>query len=78
VRRLATHVERNPSRAAVTSVALQLVIHYVDAAQRVFATGRLTVRDCLLTLTLALMPVSLIELTKLLRHAAGGTRLATA
>jgi Ca2+-transporting ATPase len=51
------------------SVAMQLGIHHIPLAQRVFDVGPLSLADCVLTLTVALGPVSVIELAKLVRRA---------
>jgi Ca2+-transporting ATPase len=50
------------------SVVLQLGIHYIPFAQRVFRVGPLSLADCVLTLLVALGPVSVIELAKLMRR----------
>lgn len=53
----------------VFSVAMQLGIHHVPLVQRVFDVGPLSLADCVLTLTVALGPLSVIELAKLVRRA---------
>ena len=50
------------------SVLMQLGIHYVPAAQVVFDVGPLSAADCVLTLLVALGPVTVIELSKLVRR----------
>ena len=52
----------------VLSVVLQLAIHHIPAAQAVFETGPLSAADCVLTLLVALVPVTVIELSKLARR----------
>ena len=49
------------------SVMLQLAIHHVPWAQTLFEVGPLPAADCLLALGIALIPVTILELTKLLR-----------
>ena len=55
------------------SVLMQLGIQYIPAAQAVFEVGPLSAADCALTLLVALGPVSVIEVAKLVRrwHARG-------
>ncbi len=50
------------------SILMQLGIHYIPAAQAVFDVGPLSVADCVLTLLVALGPVTVIELSKLVRR----------
>ncbi len=50
------------------SVVMQLGIHYIPAAQAVFEVGPLSAADCALTLLVALVPVTVIEVTKLVRR----------
>ena len=50
------------------SVLLQLGIHHVPAAQQIFEIGALSMADCVLTLLVALGPVTAIELWKLVRR----------
>jgi Ca2+-transporting ATPase len=52
----------------VFSVLLQLGIHHIPAAQVVFEVGPLSAADCALTLLVALVPVTAIELAKLARR----------
>jgi Ca2+-transporting ATPase len=52
----------------VLSVVLQFGIHHIPAAQVVFETGPLSAADCGLTLLVALVPVTVIELAKLARR----------
>jgi Ca2+-transporting ATPase len=49
----------------VFSVLLQLGIHHIPAAQAVFEIGPLSAMDCALTLGVALIPVTVIEVAKL-------------
>ena len=53
----------------VVSVMVQLGLHHIPATQALFQLGALSLGDCLLSLLVGLMPVSLIELHKLLRRA---------
>jgi P-type Ca2+ transporter type 2C len=50
------------------SVLLQIGIHHIPAAQEVFEIGALSAADCALTLVVALVPVTVIELAKLVRR----------
>jgi Ca2+-transporting ATPase len=52
----------------VFSVLLQLGIHHIPTAQVVFEIGPLSAADCALTLLVALVPVTVIELAKLARR----------
>jgi Ca2+-transporting ATPase len=52
----------------VVSVLIQLGIHHIPAAQAVFEIGPLSVADCVLTLLVALGPVTAIEVAKLVRR----------
>ena len=49
----------------VLSVLLQLGMHHIPAAQAIFEIGPLSTADCALTLLVALVPVTAIELAKL-------------
>ena len=51
------------------SVVLQLGLHHIPAAQAVFAIGPLTTADCALTVLVALVPVTIIEVSKLAARA---------
>ena len=53
------------------SVLMQLGIHYIPAAQAVFEVGPLPAADCALTLLVALGPVTVIEVAKLVRRGRG-------
>ncbi len=55
----------------VFSVLLQLGIHHIPAAQAVFEIGPLSAADCALTLLVAMGPVTVIEVTKLVRRWSG-------
>ena len=55
----------------VFSVLLQLGIHHIPAAQAVFEIGPLSSADCALTLLVAMGPVTVIEVTKLVRRWTG-------
>ena len=50
------------------SVVLQLAIHHVPVAQSMFDIMPLSMSDCALTLLVALVPVTVIEIAKLLRR----------
>lgn len=50
------------------SVLMQLGIHHIPAAQAVFEIGPLSAADCALTLLVALGPVTVIEVSKLVRR----------
>ena len=52
----------------VFSVLLQLGIHHIPVAQSIFEIGPLSGADCALTLLVALAPVTVIELGKLVRR----------
>jgi Ca2+-transporting ATPase len=52
----------------VFSVLLQLGIHHIPAAQIVFEIGPLSAPDCALSLLVALVPVTVIEISKLVRR----------
>ena len=52
----------------VFSVLLQLGIHHIPAAQAIFEIGALSAADCVLTLLVALAPVTAIEIAKLVRR----------
>jgi Ca2+-transporting ATPase len=58
------------------SVGLQLVIGYVPAAQRLFALHPLSLADSALALGLGLVPVSVLELRKLVTRLRPGARRA--
>jgi hypothetical protein len=55
-------------------VLLQLGIHHIPIAQEVFEIGALSGADCLLTMFVALGPVTVIELSKLVRRWTASTR----
>ena len=50
------------------SVLMQLGLHHIPAAQAVFEIGPLSAADCALTLLVALGPVTVIEVSKLVRR----------
>lgn len=52
----------------VASVLLQLTIHHLPWAQQVFDIGPLSAADCALTLIVGLVPVTVIEMSKLVRR----------
>jgi Ca2+-transporting ATPase len=58
------------------SVLLQLGLHHIPAAQALFETQGLPLSDCALALGLGLIPVSVLEMSKLARRAWVATRSA--
>jgi Ca2+-transporting ATPase len=52
----------------IGSVLLQLAIHHVPWAQALFEIGPMSLADCALGLALALIPVTVLELAKLVRR----------
>jgi P-type Ca2+ transporter type 2C len=52
----------------VLSVLMQLGLHHIPAAQALFEIGPLSAADCALTLMVALIPVTVVELSKLVRR----------
>jgi P-type Ca2+ transporter type 2C len=52
----------------VFSALIQLGIHHIPAAQAVFEIGPLSVADCALTVLVALGPVTVVEVEKLVRR----------
>ena len=52
----------------VFSVLMQIGIHHIPAAQRLFEIGPLSAADCALTLLVAMLPVTVVEITKLARR----------
>jgi P-type Ca2+ transporter type 2C len=54
----------------IVSVLVQIGIHHTPALERLFQITDLSVRDCALTLLLGLIPVTALELGKLIRRAA--------
>jgi P-type Ca2+ transporter type 2C len=59
----------------VVSVLMQVGLHHIPAAQAVFEIGPLSAADCLLTLLVALGPVTAIEVGKLTRRRSDGRRV---
>jgi Ca2+-transporting ATPase len=53
----------------VVSVLVQLGIHHIPATQALFQIGELSLADCALGLSVGLVPVTVLELTKLIRRA---------
>ena len=49
----------------LASVLMQLGLHYIPSVQALFEIGPLSLADCVLTLLVALGPVTVIELSKL-------------
>ncbi len=63
----------------LASILMQLGIHHIPIAQVVFEIGPLSLTDCILSLTLAMIPVTIVEIAKLVRRwrgraAAGAVR----
>ena len=52
----------------IASVAMQLAIHHIPATQALFHIGDLPLADCAIGLLVGLFPVSVIELSKLVRR----------
>ena len=50
------------------SVLMQLAIHHIQAAEVLFEIGPLSAADCVLTLVVALVPVTVVEIAKLVRR----------
>ena len=59
----------------VVSVLVQLAIHHLPVTQVAFDIGPLSIGDCILSLSLALIPVTAIELAKLARRMSSGSPL---
>jgi P-type Ca2+ transporter type 2C len=59
----------------VFSVLMQLGIHHIPAAQTLFEIDPLSVGDCVLTLVVPLVPVTIIEMGKLVRRRAARERV---
>ncbi len=59
----------------VFSILMQLGIHHIPVAQAVFDIGPLSAADCALTLLVALGPVTVIEVAKLVRRWSTAARL---
>ncbi|MBC7173885.1 MAG: HAD-IC family P-type ATPase, partial [Polyangiaceae bacterium] len=53
---------------AITAL-LQIGIHHVPFAQELFDIGDISLRDCILSVSLGLVPVTILELSKLVRRA---------
>jgi Ca2+-transporting ATPase len=62
--------------AIVTGSALaQIAIHHLPFTESLFQIGGLSLADCMLTLIIGLLPVTIIETTKLIRSARGGSNI---
>jgi Ca2+-transporting ATPase len=61
----------------VVSVLLQIAIHHVPWTQALFEIGDLSAQDCLLGLALGLIPVTVLEVVKLVRAAIASRRVVT-
>jgi Ca2+-transporting ATPase len=58
------------------SILLQLALHHIPFTQRLFSLGALPLADCALSLGVALIPATVVELTKLARRTASHQRAA--
>jgi Ca2+-transporting ATPase len=56
------------------SVVMQLALHHIPFTQRLFSLGALSPSDCALSLGVALIPATVVELGKLARRALWGYR----
>lgn len=64
----------------VGSGVMQIAIHHIPATERLFGIGKISLGDCLLSIGLGLIPVTLLELSKLVHRwtrPAGGESAAT-
>jgi P-type Ca2+ transporter type 2C len=52
----------------LVSLLMQLGIHHTPATQKLFQVGTLSGADCLLSLTIGILPFSLLELSKLMKR----------
>jgi Ca2+-transporting ATPase len=57
----------------LVSIFLQLGLHHIPFSQELFQIGDLPLADCALALVLGLIPVSILELTKLVRRLPRGS-----
>ncbi len=62
----------------VFSAFLQIALHHMPLAQAALQIGPLSAADCALTMALGLVPVSLIELSKVVRRRGRGREIAMA
>jgi len=53
------------------SAVIQIGIHHIPATRELFQLGELSAQDCVLSLLLGLVPVTVIEVVKLLRRFGG-------
>jgi Ca2+-transporting ATPase len=58
----------------VVSVFLQLALHHVPWAQALFEIGLIPLRDCVLGFALGLLPVTVLELKKLIHRTLASVR----
>jgi len=58
----------------LVSFLIQLAIHHTPATQRLFQLGNLSLADCMLSVLAGLFPVTLLELSKIMRRAHRGAR----
>lgn len=56
----------------MVSFLIQLAIHHTPATQRLFQLGNLSLADCALSVGVGLFPVTVLELSKLVRRALRG------
>lgn len=55
----------------LVSAALQIAIHHIPAARSLFHVSTLSMADCIMSVLLGLIPVTMLELVKLGRRIAG-------
>ena len=58
----------------VISFLIQLGLHHIPATQALFKLGRLSVEDCALSVIVGLLPVTVLELSKIARRWRSGFR----
>ncbi len=61
----------------VFSVALQITIHHLPFTQRMFDIGAIPLEECLMSLGIGLVPVTLLELSKLAKRVFSHTQAQT-
>ncbi|MCC6572256.1 MAG: hypothetical protein IT462_00575 [Planctomycetes bacterium] len=55
-----------------TVAVVQIAMHHVPAAQQFLDLGTLSLQDCLLSIGIGLIPVTVLELSKLVRRIFAG------
>lgn len=58
----------------LTSVLIQLGIHHIPATRTIFRIGTISLHDCILSLVIGLVPVTVVECGKLVRRFFARTR----